>query len=60
MQLQYDELENMKKKGYRALNSTLDRVPAVSTRIYVILQLLEGRIIVGHVVSGKPSRLRVC
>ena len=60
MQLWYDELENMKKKGYHTLNSTLDRVPVVSTRIYVILQLLEGHIVVGCIVSSKPSQLQVC
>ena len=37
---------------------TLDRVPAVSTRIYVILQRFEGCIVVGSIVGGEPSRLQ--
>ena len=37
----------------------LDRVPAVSTRINMTLQLFEGHIIVGRIVSSKPSQLQV-
>ncbi len=36
----------------------LDRVPAVSSRIYVILQRFEGRVVVGCVVGSEPSRLQ--
>jgi len=36
----------------------LDRVPVASSRIYVILQRFEGRVIVGCIVGGEPSQLQ--